>query len=1028
MEKVKKNTSKVGFRDWFAFILIGLAGQLAWNVENMYLNKFIFSFGSSDYTSMITLTVAISAVVACLTTIFMGALSDKLNKRKIFISVGYILWGISTAAFGLISVENVHVLFPAASAASVASILVIIFDAIMTFFGSTANDAAFNSYVTKNVDSKNRGKVEGVLSILPLVAMVIIFAGLDSLTSAPNARWDIFFFIIGGFAFVVGILSIFLLKKEVKMEKATSTYLSVLADGFKPKTIKENKDLYIVLIAYLIYGIATQVFFPYLIIYFQNSLEISGTNFIIALGIILVVGSILTVIFGILMDKIKHGKVIFTIPATLILSLGCFLVYLVKPGDLTFAIIAGTIMIFGYIYLGTVLNTLVRDSIPKEKEGVFMGVRMIFVVMIPMVTGPYIGQYITDNYATSTYIGDYGTEQNLPPALIWLVSSLIVLLVLIPLVIYVIRYFKNNSYKKDDSNSGITYKIEKEEKENLLEDHPNPSFKRKDFMSLNGYWDFEVNETGEIPSEFTKKIRVPYSPESPLSEVNRFIKPTEFMFYRKVIKIPESFNKEHIFIHFLGVDQEAELFINGISIYKNVSGFIPFTVDIASFFKEKEEVEIILKAVDKTNFSPFSRGKQRLDRGGIWYTSTSGIFKSVYLDSAPSQYIEKIDINPDYDSKTIKGKIKANVDEEVSLFLDETEYKVKTNEQFEINLDSIHPWSLSDPYLYNVKIVLGNDEITSFLAFRKIEKKKNSKGIYRIYLNDKEIYLKGILDQGYYYKGNLTPSSYSDFEFDIKAMKELGFNTLRIHAKTEEDIFYYLADKLGILIMQDIVNGGGEYKFKVVSLPVVLPYKKSDDVDKNHKKFAREEYDGRREYLHLLESTITSLKSHPSVIIYTLFNEGWGEFDSTEAYLKAKSIDSTRLYDTNSGWYDNTHSDFLSKHIYFTKIKNFTDENRCYILSEFGGYSLHLKDHFYGIKPFGYKRFKSKESLTKAYEKLMDKVYLASKENLTGFIYTQLSDVEDEVNGIFTFDRKELKLIKEDLIRINSKFDEFIEN
>lgn len=1026
--KAKKNENeKVGIRNWIAFILIGFAGQLAWNVENMYLNKFIFSFGGSDYTLMITITVAVSAVVACLTTIFMGALSDKLNKRKIFISVGYILWGISTCAFGFISVENVHALFPAASAASVAAILVIVFDAIMTFFGSTANDAAFNSYVTKNVKPINRGKVEGVLSTLPLIAMAFIFGALDSFTSSTPSRWDIFFFIVGGFALAVGIISIFLIKKEKNAPKnEKGTYLKTLLDAFKLKTIKENKGLYLALLAYLLYGISTQIFFPYLIIYFQNSLEISGLDFIIALGVILLVGSILTVLFGIVMDKVKYGKLVMLIPSVLILSIGCLLVYFVKPGELSFAIVAGAIMIFGYIFVSTVLNTLVRDSIPKEKEGIFMGVRMIFVVMLPMVIGPYIGQFITDNYATSTYIGEYGTEQNLPPALLWLVSCGASLLILIPIIIYLIRYSKIHTKNDDYFNYGITYKTEKEEKENLLDEHPVPSFKRKDFLSLNGYWEFEVNENGEIPHIFTYKIRVPYSPESPLSEVNRFIKPNEFMFYKKVIKIPASFNKKHVFLHFLGVDQVAEVFINNESIYKNVSGFISFSIDIAKYI-QNDEVEVIVKAIDKTDNDVYSRGKQKLHRGGIWYTSTSGIFKSVYLDSAPNEFITSFDLNSDYDKKEIKGIVNTTKFGVVKLILENLEFEVEANKEFEITLEEIHEWNLDDPYLYDLKLIFETDEVSSFISFRKIEKKKDEKGVYRIYLNNKKIYLKGVLDQGYYFKGNLTPSSYKDFKKDIKNIKELGFNTLRIHAKTEEDIFYYLADKEGILILQDIVNGGGIYKFFVVSTPVILPYKKRDDVDINYQKFSRVEYDGRKEYVNLLKHTISSLKLHPSIIGYTLFNEGWGEFDSTSMYLRAKKLDPSRVYDTNSGWYDNTHSDFISKHIYFTKIKNFKDESRCSLLSEFGGYSLYLKDHFYGEKPFGYKKFKSKVKLTKAYKDLMEKVYEVSKENLIGFIYTQVSDVEDEVNGLYTFDRKELKFIKEEVIDINKKFDEFIE-
>lgn len=448
MDSAKDNnimTKKgVGFRNWISFILIGLAGQFAWMIENMYLNKFIFSFGGSNYTDMITITVAVSAIIAALTTIFMGGLSDKIGRRKLFIIGGYILWGLATAGFGLIHASgNIG--------PTEAAIFVIILDGVMTFFGSTANDACFNSYVTKNVEDKNRGKVEGVLSILPLVTMLIIFVFMNGLTDKNSegiAHWDIFFYIIGGIVLLTGIASIFLLPKE-KVVKSEEKYFSLLTEGFKPQTVKHNKMLYLVLLAYLVYGISTQIFFPYLTIYFQYSLGFEGMDFSILFGCMLIIGSALTVVCGIVSDKI--GKFKTLIPVAIISFIGFIIVYFVQAGQLVFAIIAGIIMIFGYIGTGSVLNSILRELIPHGKEGVFMGIRMLFVVLIPMCTGPYIGQAITDNFATKQYVSEFGVKQNLPPAIIWIVGSLVFLLIFIPITFMLLLNKKNTRLERKNN-------------------------------------------------------------------------------------------------------------------------------------------------------------------------------------------------------------------------------------------------------------------------------------------------------------------------------------------------------------------------------------------------------------------------------------------------------------------------------------------------------------------------------------------------------------------------------------------------
>lgn len=452
MEKTKKG---LGVRMWFFLILIGFAGQLAWALENMYLNTYITYLNFSapagqnfDYSLDIALTTAFSAIVATLTTIFMGALTDKIGHKNLFISGGYLLWGIATACFGLFNVNSTSKILPIAMASSLAALLVIVLDCIMTFFGSTSNDAAFNSYITKNIDKENRGKAEGVLQILPLIAMLFLFVGLNSLTTdsssgVHDARWDLFFYTVGGFVFIMGILSFFLIPKE-KEEKSEKTYLSHLVEGFRPSVIKENKTLYLVLLIYFLYACATQVFFPYLMVYVERTCKISNTGsgfltpFALLMAIALLGGSLLSVFFGILSDKLGRDKLI--LPSLGIFALGILLMFFVPQissdsGRLGYGIVSGTILILGYVGVPTILNAIVRDDIPQGEEGSYMGVRMLFVVALPMCIGPFIGNALNASTGEQ-YANEFGDVSSVPSKYGYLVGLGILLLSLIPSYFY----------------------------------------------------------------------------------------------------------------------------------------------------------------------------------------------------------------------------------------------------------------------------------------------------------------------------------------------------------------------------------------------------------------------------------------------------------------------------------------------------------------------------------------------------------------------------------------------------------------
>ena len=411
--------AKLGARKWTSMILIGLFGQFAWTIENMYFNVFLYNTISTD-PRYIASMVAWSAAAATLTTLIMGALSDRVGKRKLFICAGYILWGFATALFGFITPENAQRLFPGANAAAAAAVMVIVLDCVMTFFGSTANDAAFNAYVTDVTDSSNRGRVESVLAILPLVSMLVIFGLFDGLTQ--QGRWREFFSIFGIAVTVVGVLSVFLIKDDEKLRPRRDSYFKNLLYGLRPSVVRANPQLYLSFAAFCLFSVAVQVFFPYLIIYIQNYLGI--TDYAVILGVVLILASVFSVISGKFIDKI--GKMRFTVPAAVIMLTGLAGMYFVR-GSVP-VMVAGTVMMSGYMMMSAALGANIRDWTPADKAGHFQGIRMIFAVLLPMIIGPAIGAAVIRG-GDSTYI-ELGQVKTVPTPDLVLVTVAVPLLLL----------------------------------------------------------------------------------------------------------------------------------------------------------------------------------------------------------------------------------------------------------------------------------------------------------------------------------------------------------------------------------------------------------------------------------------------------------------------------------------------------------------------------------------------------------------------------------------------------------------------
>ena len=552
-----------------------------------------------------------------------------------------------------------------------------------------------------------------------------------------------------------------------------------------------------------------------------------------------------------------------------------------------------------------------------------------------------------------------------------------------------------------------------------LSEYPRPQFKRDSYICLNGYWEYAIRKEENIPDSFDGQILVPYSPEVEKSGVNKEVMPDDYLFYRLRTTIPGDFIKDKVILHFGAVDQIAEVFINGQFAIKHIGGFLPFSVDIKPFLKD-ENVEIILRVVDTTNTSYHSSGKQSLKPEGIWYKAQSGIYMPVWMESVKNGYIESLKITPNIDENTITVRFKSEI-KEAKLQLNYKVYDVETDKDNVIEIEDPKLWSPESPTLYEFTISNTVDEVSSYFAMRKISLVKNKEGKLVIALNNQEYFMKGVLDQGYYQDGLLTPNSDEDYINDINLIKSLGFNVSRKHIKIESLRWYYHCDRLGLLVWQDFVNGCTKYNFWLNQVPLFVRYKISD---KRHKTFFREHEEGRKEAYQEFLDTIDLLYNSPCIVLWTIFNEAWGQFDSKEIYEKLKVIDPTRLYDHASGWHDQGSGDFKSMHIYKWRVKVPSKRkigNRAFICSECGAYILDKRLKEAKKKEgFIYLLFNNKEDFQKEYERFIkEEIIPAKKDGMSAFIYTQISDVEEEMNGFISYDRKEIKVDIDKIKEIN---------
>ena len=552
------------------------------------------------------------------------------------------------------------------------------------------------------------------------------------------------------------------------------------------------------------------------------------------------------------------------------------------------------------------------------------------------------------------------------------------------------------------------------DKQHVLQEYPRPQLVRDSYYNLNGLWDYAITASDACPGAWDGQILVPFSPEAPLSGVERTLLPEQVLWYRRPLPLPKQAGMRTL-LHFGAVDQRAWVYVNGLLAGTHTGGYTAFTLDITKLLREGENT-LTVAVRDDTDTVPLSRGKQKTKRGGIWYTPQSGIWQTVWAELVPERYIRSLLFTPELPAGRIRWQVFSDAPQgaKVSVFYaGEPVAEGQTDEDgcgsAVIAPGLLHLWTPETPSLYDVTVTLGDDTVSSYFAMRTVGTGTDAAGHPCLLLNGRPYFHHGVLDQGYWPDGLYTAPSDEAFVYDIQLMKRLGFNMLRKHIKIEPMRWYYHCDRLGMLVWQDMPSGGGPYHFLTISAPLITGIHCKDS---RYRLFARTDPAGRDSFRQELEEMIRQLQSCPCIVLWVPFNEGWGQFDAKQITRLIRRLDPTRLIDHASGWHDQGVSDVKSLHVYFRPYRFRPDKKgRAVVLSEFGGYNLPVAGHTWNEKNFGYRGYQTPEALGEAVRKLYETQILPARQaGLAADVYTQLSDVEDEVNGFVTYDRKAEKL------------------
>ncbi len=557
--------------------------------------------------------------------------------------------------------------------------------------------------------------------------------------------------------------------------------------------------------------------------------------------------------------------------------------------------------------------------------------------------------------------------------------------------------------------------------------YPRPQMTRDAWQNLNGLWRYAITDRPVLPDRWQGDILVPFAVESALSGVQKPLLPNQTLWYERRFSIRDFDPSKRTLLHFGAVDCECFVYVNGESAKGHKGGYCPFTLDISEFVHSRENV-LTVRVQDNTDQCDEPRGKQVLEPKGIWYTAVSGIWQTVWIEQVDQAYIKAVHFTPSLNSVEVQVETSCKGEIEVNLFAEEKpvgSYTFSSDSSHCFSINAPRFWSPETPFLYTAKVHLfrnghETDCVESYFGMRTFAVEESATGQSLFYLNGKPYFQKGLLDQGYWPDGLYTAPNDDALRGDIEKAKSLGFNMLRKHIKIEPARWYYYCDTIGMLVWQDMPSGAAYPGNKIA---VALPNVNIHVSDKKYKRFKRESEDGRRQFTAELREMVQTLRDTVCISTWVPFNEGWGQFDAAAAAAMLWEMDPTRPVDHASGWHDQGAGDYKSVHKYIVKVKPVRTGGRAFALTEYGGYSQILDDHVWDReKSFGYRMFPTKEALTEAYRKLHEEQILPLlSKGLCVSIYTQLTDVELEVNGLFTYDRAVCKLDEETVRAINRK-------
>ena len=568
------------------------------------------------------------------------------------------------------------------------------------------------------------------------------------------------------------------------------------------------------------------------------------------------------------------------------------------------------------------------------------------------------------------------------------------------------------------------------DREHPLPEYPRPQLRRNSYLNLNGIWEYAITKTAEKPAAMQGEIVVPFSPETPLSGVGHILQPDEYLWYRRSVTLPEGFFRGgRLLLHFGAVDQRCTVWVNGRKAGSHTGGYLPFALDVTELI-EGDAFTLELRVTDPTDTGSLSRGKQRLKNTGIWYTPQSGIWQTVWMECVPENYLRSLRITPKPEENAVHIRLEADDPAMAAVticrdggIIAEGQTDENGESTLTIPAEELRLWSPEDPFLYDVAITLaGSDKVESYFGMRAFGIGKDEKGLPRLLLNGKPYFQNGLLDQGYWSDGYYTAPSDEALIHDIAEMKRLGFNMLRKHIKVEPLRWYYHCDRLGMLVWQDMMNGGESYSPLSIYVFSNLGLRVKDD---RYRYFSRSDEAGRTHYYEELGQMIDLLYNTVSLALWVPFNEGWGQFDALKAAEFIRKRDDTRPIDHASGWYDQGGGDIKSIHWYFRPYhhKQPPKEQRPICLTEYGGYNCAVPGHCWGEgAEFGYKKIADPTEFKRAFQKLMEEQIIPAKESgLAAAVYTQVSDVEGERNGLLTYDRRVCKANEAIFRAVNAK-------